>query len=192
MSVFDVAQFFVSQSASGSLSAPKLQKLCFYAFGWYGFQTGEALFDDAFYAMENGPVAGDLLTLTASARSATVDQKLLEEVHAAWEEETKEFDLYTSDILKAVWDRYGDMTPEELARATQQEEPWIEAWQSRPHGAKRATLSSFEIIDYFATRKSPDFALPDRKIIYDPFPFEETPTPASFFEKLRDLGCLSI
>ncbi|MGJ9530155.1 Panacea domain-containing protein [Actinotignum sp. GS-2025a] len=124
MSVFDVAQFFVSHSASGSLSAPKLQKLCFYAFGWYGYQTGEALFDDAFYAMENGPVVGDLLT--ASACSATVDQKLLEEVHAAWEEEPKEFDLYTSDILKAVWDRYGDMPSEELTRATQQEEPWIE------------------------------------------------------------------
>ena len=190
MSIFDVAQFFVSQSASGSLPAPKLQKLCFYAFGWYGYQTGEALFDNAFYAMESGPLVGDLLT--ASACRATVDQKLLEEVHAAWEEETKEFDLYTSDILRAVWDRYCEMAPAELTRATQQEEPWIEAWQSRPHGAKRAELSSFEIINYFVTKKSPDFMLPDRKILYAPFPFEETPTPASFFEKLRDLGCLSI
>ncbi|MDE1656160.1 Panacea domain-containing protein [Actinotignum sanguinis] len=190
MSVFDVAHFFVSRSASGSVSAPKLQKLCFYAFGWYGYQTGEALFDNAFYAMESGPAVGDLLT--TSACSTTVDQKLLEEVHAAWEEETKEFGPYTSDILEAVWNRYGEMTIQELTRATQQEEPWIEAWQSRPDGAKRAEMSSFEILDYFVTKKSPDFVLPDRKIIYAPFPFEETPTPASFFEKLRDLGCLSI
>jgi uncharacterized phage-associated protein len=71
-SVFDVAAALLARHEGSPMSALKLQKLCFYTFGWYAHLTGKPLFRESFYAMQFGPVVGELLSAHAGQKEVTI------------------------------------------------------------------------------------------------------------------------
>jgi len=151
--VFDVATELIERSG-GSIETVKLQKLCFYAFGWYAHLTGEPLFGETFYAMPKGPVVGELLS--AHAQQKTVDLEMIEDQRKAREDEREELDAYKKAVLDAVWAAYRSASSWKLVDLTHEEPVWDDAWKSRRPGAKRADLSHDAVIDYFLDRYPKD------------------------------------
>lgn len=147
--VFDVATELIERSG-GSIETIKLQKLCFYAFGWYAHLTGEPLFDETFYAMEYGPVVGELLS--AHAQRMRMDAEMIQAQREAREDEREELDSYKKAVLDAVWAAYGSKDRWKLVDLTHDESVWVDAWKSRRPGTKRGDLSSDDVIDYFLAR----------------------------------------
>jgi uncharacterized phage-associated protein len=147
---FDVAGSLLSKTSSETLGALKLQKLVFYAFGWYGHLTGEKLFREPFYALPLGPVVSPLLD--AHGGNNFVSKNFLEEKQSA---ALFVDDAYASAIVDAVWESYGSYTPNELIEMTHCEKPWDVAWNvRRPTHARRCDLSSDEIVEHFMAKRS--------------------------------------
>lgn len=149
-SVFDVAARLFRISRAEVIPAVKLQKLMYYCFGWYGRLTGEKLFTQHFYAMEHGPVVGELLTLHKYRQE--VDRDLVEQGRDIIKDTTEFADPYLDALLEAVWQTYGKIPRWDLVEMTHQEPPWCEAWSSRREGSKRADLDSDVIIDFYLKR----------------------------------------
>lgn len=147
--VFDVAIELIERS-EGSIETVKLQKLCFYAFGWYAHLTGEPLFGETFYAMEYGPVVGELLS--AHAKRVQIDAQMIQDQREAREDEREELDPYKKAVLDAVWAAYGSKDRWTLVDLTHEESVWTDAWDSRRPGGKRGDLSRDALIDYFLDR----------------------------------------
>lgn len=155
-SVFDVATALIARSGRTTMSTVKLQKLCFYTFGWYAHLTGESLFSEQFYAMEKGPVVGELLSAHAGSRTVT-HSTLLEQLA---ERDGFKDDLgpYVERLVDAVWECYGRESAWDLVELTHAEEVWRRAWDGRPSGSKRADLPQVGIVEHFLGR-SPDVGL---------------------------------
>lgn len=149
-SVFDVAGDLIRRSPSDSMGALQLQKLCFYAFGWYAHLTGEALFPETFYAMEYGPVVGELLS--AHAGRKVVKQEMILTQLRARDADVEPLGSYERSVLDAVWDAYGQEPPRKLIDRTHDEDVWISAWDLRPEAAKRGTMPHDAIVQHFLDR----------------------------------------
>ena len=153
VSVFDIASAFVDR-AGGKIESVKLQKLCFYAFGWYAHLTGKPLFGEQLYAMKYGPVVGQLLTAHAGHR--VVDQKMLDPQFEAWDTQREELPGYVREIIDSVWETYGSQGAFDLAQYSHSETIWQDAWDSRPEDAKRADIQHDAIVAYFLERDPRD------------------------------------
>lgn len=153
ISVFDVADFIIQRSTGEEMSALKLQKLCFYSFGWYAHLTGESLFDEEFYAMEYGPVIGELLT--AHATRKTVSRDVLMPQLAVREGYREDLGAYTEQVLGAVCRHYGQFDAWRLVEMTHSETVWSAAWKKRKQGSKRGTLSRSSIVSHFLAKAHP-------------------------------------
>lgn len=151
--VFDVASELIERSG-GSIETVKLQKLCFYAFGWYAHLTGEPLFGETFYAMHKGPVVGELLS--AHAKQKRVDLEKIEDQREIREDAREELDAYKKAVLDAVWGAYGSASSWDLVDLTHEESVWDEAWKSRRSGTNRGDLPSDAVIEYFVDRYPKD------------------------------------
>lgn len=147
--VFDIAAELIERS-DGRIETVKLQKLCFYAFGWYAHLTGDPLFGETFYAMERGPVVGELLS--AHAGRVSIDGQMIQDQRAAREDEWEDLGVYKRAVLDAVWDAYGSRTCWQLVDMTHEETVWVQAWQARRTGTKRGDLPRDAVIDYFVDR----------------------------------------
>ena len=147
--VFDVATELIERSG-GSIETVKLQKLCFYAFGWYAHLTGEPLFGETFYAMPKGPVISELLS--AHAGRSRVDLGMMTDQREEREDERDELDPYKRAVLDAVWSYYGEKTKWDLVDMTHEESVWDDAWKSRRTGARRADLPREDVVEYFLCR----------------------------------------
>ncbi|VEI12868.1 Panacea domain-containing protein [Trueperella bialowiezensis] len=149
ITVFDIASEFLDR-AGGKVNAVKLQKLCFYAYGWFAHLTGEPLFGERFYAMQYGPVVGELLSAHAGKKEvdASMMQTQLEERDVDRESMTG----YVTAILDEVWDFYGSMDSFELAEYSRGEAIWQSSWESRPDDSKRCDLTQSELVSYFLQR----------------------------------------
>ena len=152
-SVFDVASELIERNG-GSIETVKLQKLCFYTFGWYAHLTGEPLFGETFYAMPKGPVVGELLS--AHAMQKRVDLEKIEAQREVREDEREEMDAYKKAVLDAVWAAYGSASSWDLVDLTHEESVWDAAWESRSPGTKRGDLSRDAVIEYFVDRYPKD------------------------------------
>ncbi|MDO5721962.1 MAG: DUF4065 domain-containing protein [Actinomycetaceae bacterium] len=150
VSVFDIASEFVDR-AEGQIESVKLQKLCFYAFGWYAHLTGERLFGEQFYAMKFGPVVGQLLS--AHAKRKVVDRSLLDDQFEAWDTQREELPGYVQRVIDAVWDAYGKKGAFALAEYSHSEAVWKDSWESKPKDAKRAVMELDDVVTYFLERE---------------------------------------
>ncbi|MFT3877180.1 MAG: DUF4065 domain-containing protein [Propioniciclava sp.] len=151
--VFDVATALIEKSGQTTISTVKLQKLCFYSFGWYAHLTGEHLFPEAFYAMEKGPVVGELLSAHAGQREVGHDALMAQLA----ERDGFQGDLgaYVEQVLDAIWRYYGSKDPWTLVELTHQDEVWKDSWSSRPAGSRRGDMPQQDIIDFFLGQTSP-------------------------------------
>lgn len=167
--VFDVAGALLDRAPGEELETLRLQKLCFYTFGWYAHQTGEALFDESFYAMKRGPVVGELLS--AHAKQIKFSREQLAKQFDEHELPDEKLSPYVSELVDGVWECYGAMSSYKLVELTHKETVWSDAWDHRPEGYKRGDLPHDEIIEYFLHRSFTPFEalklhLPDSRVTF--------------------------
>lgn len=166
-SVFDIGASLIERSGEGAMSTVKLQKLCFYTFGWYAHLTGESLFSESFYAMEKGPVVGELLSAHAGHARVSRDQLMTQ--LAERDGFRDDLGAYVERVIGAVWSYYGRFGPWKLVDLTHEEDVWQSAWMARREGTKRADLTHDAVIEHFLWRSTTgeeDLELPHRSVTF--------------------------
>ena len=113
MDIFDVAKAFLTIS---SMTQKKLQKLCYYAQGWYAGLTGEKLYQNELQAWIHGPVSPELYDAYKAY---------------GYNEIPKINDAVTNVELKGLVEQiyriYGKLDGDELETLTHKETPWKNA-----------------------------------------------------------------
>jgi uncharacterized phage-associated protein len=116
----DVAEFFVQQvdqESGDNITNLKLQKLLYYAQGFHlAMRHGDPLFSESISAWKHGPVV----------RSVYLRYK-----HLGWQPigRSSDFDAdrflpEVQEILRAVYETYGQFTATKLESMTHEEPPW--------------------------------------------------------------------
>lgn len=112
----------------------KLQKLLYYAYGWWAAnERGQMLFDEDIYAWRLGPVVERIYqafkhmgrdALTTYASEVIVDNN----GHAQFAQ-PKVGDLEVKAFIRQIWDTYGEYTGIQLANLSHEVGgPWHEMW----------------------------------------------------------------
>ena len=121
--VFDVAKYVLEKR--GTMSAMKLQKLCYYAQAWALVWDDAPLFDEEFEAWANGPVCRELFYKTQGQYSVSAD------------DETGGIGNLTDnqrDTIDKVLEHYAGHNAQWLSQLTHMEDPWNKARADVPAG----------------------------------------------------------
>lgn len=123
VSVFDIAEAILSKH--DTMTAMKLQKLCYYAQAWHLVWEEKTLFPQRIEAWANGPVCPDLYErhrgkFTVSPGEIELNSRQLDE-----DERT---------TIDAVMDFYAHRDAHWLSRLVHAEAPWREARGGIPFG----------------------------------------------------------
>ena len=141
-SVFDVAKWFLSRQ---SMEHKKLQKLCYYGQAWHCALEGQPLFCERIEAWVHGPVIPVLYQEYKSYGWQKIPQ-------------VKDFDegIFSSgtlEVLRAVYDTYGDFTGMQLENLTHGEIPWQKArgdlYPSKPLEVCTREIQEQDMRDYY-------------------------------------------
>jgi uncharacterized phage-associated protein len=114
--VQDVAAYILAKQ--GSMTAMKLQKLCYYSQAWHLVWEERPLFNSEIQAWANGPVIPDLYRLHRGRFS-------LQPGDIAGN--PKALDQAEQGSVDAVIDFYGKMDAHSLSELTHREAPWADA-----------------------------------------------------------------
>lgn len=140
--VFDVAKWFAGRKKNG-LRMKKLQKLCYYAQGWFLALYGRPLFKGKFRAWAHGPVNRKLWN---EFREISYDKIPASEFKSPDRNlKLTPFTKEEREFLKRVWATYGKYSGVELEILTHQETPWLE---------QREGLHTFENSDRVISEES--------------------------------------
>jgi uncharacterized phage-associated protein len=116
-SVFDVANWFLTKArdAHMNLRPLKLQKLVYFAYGWYYAYFDKPLFPETIYAWRHGPVVADLWRKFKVYGGKPITAFA----------ETPVFDENTTWILEQVFKHYSLLADTHLSRITHRfNAPW--------------------------------------------------------------------
>jgi uncharacterized phage-associated protein len=139
--VQDVAAYILGKL--GSMSAMKLQKLCYYAYGYHLAWESRPLFPERFEAWANGPVCPGLYR---EHRGRFIVQP--GEIPG----DPRHLDDGERESVDLVLDAYGEFTAHQLSLMTHAEKPWLAArkrGKAGPLERSRAKLRDDEIFDHF-------------------------------------------
>ncbi|RND00259.1 Panacea domain-containing protein [Lysinibacillus halotolerans] len=117
--VRDVAKYFISLSTETTkfaITPLKLQKLLYYAQGYYLRETSNPLFNDDLLAWDHGPVNRTIYDEYKRHGYYTIPREPFDD--SLLTEKEKE-------IIKNVWYEYGDLDGKTLEELTHQEDPWL-------------------------------------------------------------------
>jgi uncharacterized phage-associated protein len=149
VTAFDVAHWFLAKANSENkpLKHMKLQKLVYFAYGWYYAYCDEPLFGEEIYAWRHGPVVSELYHQYKHYK------------HKPMTEDAKPPDLNKNvvAVLDSVWGTYASYTDVHLSEITHRpDSPWTHAYRSDEW---YATMSPESIRVYFkALRQKHDHA----------------------------------
>lgn len=139
----DVAAYILDKC--GSMTAMKLQKLCYYCFGYHLAWEEEPLFPERFQAWANGPVAPALYKLHRGSLHVDPGQ-IAGNPGALTDSERESIDLVLAS--------YGEFTANQLSQMTHNEPPWVWARERAGVGPMERSaepLSDEDIFEYFDT-----------------------------------------
>lgn len=148
--VRDVAAYILQQR--GPMTAMKLQKLCYYAYGYHLAWEERPLFPERFEAWANGPVCPELYAchrgkFNLEAGAIPGDPGALDDGGR------ESIDLVLAGL--------GDSTAHQLSQMTHQEGPWVTA-RARAHAVPMQRsdeeLRDDEIVEYFDALTAADGA----------------------------------
>jgi len=140
---FDVANYYLKSQdieAGDLMTNMKLQKLVYYAQGFYLAIKGEPLFLEPIEAWEHGPVCVPLYHEYKSYGSGPIPIPYDVDNLSVFDEETLE-------ILEMVNVYYGQYSAWRLRNLTHQDTPWINAYHKH-----NAVISHKDMQDYFKTQ----------------------------------------
>lgn len=129
--------------AHGPMSAMKLQKLCYYSYGYHLAWESRRLFPEHFEAWANGPVCPELY---AQHRG----QFMLEDGTISGNPD--DLDDGERESIDLVLEAYGDFTAHQLSLMTHREAPWVDARAragAAPLERSSEPLRDDEIEEYF-------------------------------------------
>lgn len=139
MKVLDLARAFLSID---SMTPKKLQKLCYYAQGWYSALTCEKLFDEEIQAWVHGPVCPPLYEYYKGYGYNDIPKE--ENVYI-----NEEIDEFTKQIYRI----YGNLDGDELEQLTHKESPWINARNGKnPWEPSNEVIKFSDIQQYFSNK----------------------------------------
>ncbi|MDO8059413.1 DUF4065 domain-containing protein ['Crotalaria aegyptiaca' phytoplasma] len=124
INVFNVAQFFVNKDKK--INKTKIQKLLYYAQGYYLAQYNKVLFPDAIEAWPYGPVI-------PSVYAETLKQEFQKQYYLDFSSQMTNFPISEEQkaILEQVFDDFGQLSDVQLIEKTHEESPWKETYD--PH-----------------------------------------------------------
>lgn len=135
LSIFDVARFFAQKEEK--VNNTKIQKLCYYAQGWYLGFNDEPLFHEDFEAWVHGPVCRELYNEIRHKNSL-----------GEWD--MSRITESDKNFLDAVYSEYGRYNSMELSEMTHNETPWkITRGEKLWHEKSDNVISKNIIRDYF-------------------------------------------
>lgn len=144
-----IANYFIDlANANGELLSPmKLQKLVYYAVGWFAGHTGKPLVDEAVEAWQYGPVFPSLYHEFKGFGSGAITVKAHEFVeHFSRREVTTPADPHVRQFLDNVWTSYGKYTGIALSEMTHASDgPWDRTWRNA-NGVRNADIP-FDLIE---------------------------------------------
>lgn len=125
-----------------SISPMKLQKLCYYAQGFYmAYHNNETLFDEDFEAWQHGPVIRELYREYRSYGWKPIDK----EITATFDENDDE-DKFLIEVVNS----FGSYEGSTLSRMTHEETPWINARGNLPENeASTDPITKESLAEYF-------------------------------------------
>jgi uncharacterized phage-associated protein len=143
VSVLDVARYFVHKEGNeGGMTQLKLQKLCYYAQGFYLAIYQTPLFPEHIEAWDRGPVAKELrIPLRDKGDEKVIPSDLPFAIPISNDDIT--------EFLDNIWYKFGHYKAGVLVKMTHKEDPWIEAYKI----GQNTILSHLSMQTYFTTRK---------------------------------------
>lgn len=139
--VRDVAAYILLRE--GRMTAMKLQKLCYYAYGFHLAWEERPLFPERFQAWANGPVCPELYALHRG-RFHVEPGDIPGDSGA--------LDFGERESVSLVLDGYGELTAHQLSMMTHDEQPWLAARAragAGPLERSREELTDEEIFEFF-------------------------------------------
>jgi uncharacterized phage-associated protein len=140
-SVRDVAAYILRER--GPMTAMKLQKLCYYAYGYHLAWEERPLFPERFQAWANGPVCPDLYARHRGRFELNFGE-IAGAPGALDDDERESVDL----VLQGL----SDYSPHQLSVMTHREGPWVNA-RVRAHvppmARSKEELTDEEIFEFF-------------------------------------------
>ena len=141
ITVFDIADWFLAKAKSENktLKPMKLQKLVYFAYGWYYAFHDNPLFREEILAWRHGPVVKKLYDRFKPFRGKPITEDVT----------PVEFDKQVETILDSVWKAYEPYSDIHLSDITHRPgSPWFRAYDSDEWFA---VISPESIRDYFKT-----------------------------------------
>lgn len=128
-----VANFFLelAKARGEKISPMKLQKLVYYAHGWFAGYTGKPLINESVEAWQYGPVIPSLYREFKRFGSGDITGKACEMEGLEYVEVPPPQDEGMRKFLTSVWDSYGKYTGITLSEMTHAAgSPWEQAWNA--------------------------------------------------------------
>lgn len=144
----DVANWFINhfdQEAGDVVTHLKIQKLLYFAEAWTQIVLNRDLFEENFEAWAHGPVVREVYNIFRGNNwdplSATRD--------------AIDFDSDVEDVLRQVFESYGEASAKTLERMTHNDQPWINArGDAAPEERCTTIIPKTEIKEYYTKKYS--------------------------------------
>lgn len=150
MKAVDVAKYFItingqknSDDEGNNLSKLKLQKLLYYAQGYYLALYNEALFDEEIRAWEHGPVVKEVYDHFKNIQGnfiPTIKKNTLDE------REQTCMSLEQKETIEEVYELMGQYSAWKLREKTHNETPWLETYDEKNKSNAEANIIPKETI----------------------------------------------
>lgn len=139
MDILEVADAFLYLD---SMSPKKLQKLCYYAQGWYAGLTGRRLFTNELEAWIHGPVSPKLYEKYKMYGYENIPQK-----------DVNTEDIELRGIAEQIYRIYGKLDGDELEQLTHKESPWLNARKGIESWAPSNEKIKFtDLVEFFSKK----------------------------------------
>jgi uncharacterized phage-associated protein len=146
-----IANFFleVAKTSGETLSPMKLQKLVYYAHGWYAGYTKERLIDEEVEAWQYGPVIPSLYAEFKEFGSGAITRKAFEWKNFKRSEVAVVQDETVRTFLTSVWNAYSKYTAIALSEFTHAVDgPWDQIRREKP-GIQNADIPFEMLLSHF-------------------------------------------
>ena len=146
--IYDFANYFlkiVDRDSGSTITPLKLQKILYYAQGYYLALYNKSLFKEDFQAWAHGPANPGIYNKYKDVGYDAIDEPDPKEVI--------KFDSETSNFLSDIWNTFGIYDGKYLEELTHKEEPWIKAREGYEPGEKCNVVIKKEDMQAFFKKK---------------------------------------
>ena len=149
-----IANYFLdlARAAGDSISPMKLQKLVYYAHGWYVGNTGNPLIDESVQAWQYGPVIPSLYQEFKRFGAGKIEAKAtdFDPAECDFTEVSIPDDPNLRRFLDSVWTNYGKFTGARLSEMTHAADgPW-DITRRESKGVRNTEIPLARIAEHFA------------------------------------------